>query len=182
MPHRPVDITLDNIMNAIVSHAVRSPAKYVVPYDCEWPSICFSATEDESYVYWQPRRQCDNNHFSGVEQALELSLHRDIITYYTRWYSLNLPITLPYGSCEMLQVISIKDFVLLQENLIGHLLMQQQLALEPTIFIGVVENSEIIISVNNQSGEVGLELPGKPAHKVIAQNIGEFLESIATEF
>ncbi len=49
------------------------------------------------------------------------------------------------------------DFERLQQNLIGHILMKQKLKQAITLFFAVTDEDDIILSVNNNTGEVWAE-------------------------
>ncbi len=78
----------------------------------------------------------------------------------------------------LLQVWSEEDFLRLQENLIGHLVMQRRLRQSPTLFIATTASDEEIVSLSNLTGEVILEQPGRKQRQIIAENLEMFLKSL----
>ncbi|PKC28332.1 hypothetical protein V462_23465 [Pantoea ananatis 15320] len=78
----------------------------------------------------------------------------------------------------LLQVWSEEDFVRLQENLIGHLVMQRRLKQAPTLFIATTDSEENIISLCNLSGHVILETPGRKHRQTLAPDIPSFLNDL----
>ena len=166
-------------MSAQLARIAEYPERYAVPFEPEWPSVCFSDADDNGLCQWRPVPQKGENTFASMEAALSLPLNDDVKMFYTSWYSLNIKVTTSVGSGELLQVISTADFDMLQENLIGHLLMQKQLRLAPTLFIGVLDESDAIISVDNATGIVGVEYPGKPIHLTLGHSLAMFIDSVS---
>lgn len=80
---------------------------------------------------------------------------------------------------ELVQVWSESDFVRVQENLIGHLLMQQRLRQTPTLFIGTTASELTIISLCNLSGQVLREQVGGKRREVLAADLAGFLTRLA---
>ena len=61
-------------------------------------------------------------------------------------------------------------------NLIGHLLAKQRLKQPFTVFFANTEpDSELFLSIDNQTGAIMLEEPGKPALRQVETDIATFL-------
>ncbi|WP_281647049.1 SecY-interacting protein [Parendozoicomonas sp. Alg238-R29] len=146
--------------------------------DPEWPSPCEQAHPDLKLSYWEAVSCPDTLDFSGLETALGLKLHPDIASYYTSFYSNNIPVCCDDGNLELLQVWNRDDFDRLQQNLIGHLMMKKKRKQNPTVFFAVTDDDEIILSVLNETGEVWAERVGKNPHRKMANNLAEFLENL----
>ena len=65
-----------------------------------------------------------------------------------------------------------------QENLIGHLLVQKRLKLSPTLFIATLDSELEVISVCNMSGEVIKETLGTRKRTTLSPSLASFLNSL----
>ncbi len=151
-----------------------------VEQDEQWPSPC-EQTEvaDKGNVFWQPVVIGDEQlSFDNVESALNLTLHQDIKTYFTTFYSDSLNATCHEGELSLLFAWNHDDFQRLQENLIGHILMKQRLKQEETIFFAVTDEEDTIISIINKTGAVWVERVGCKPHKKLADSIAEFIAQL----
>ncbi len=93
--------------------------------------------EKEKASLWQPKKREQCADFSNVEHAIALKLHEDIKTFYASQFCADLPalfspqeITgdhedVKHQDIELIQVWSDEDLARLQENILGHLLMQK---------------------------------------------------------
>jgi SecY interacting protein Syd len=187
---------IDKFVSSYVDAAGESGLKVV--YEANWSSPCLeqtatigaSAPSEGEMVSWAPRMQSRTqdemhkgiqerqNSFSNVESAMSLSLHPDFCEFFTRYYSANFTATAEQGQCELLQVWNDEDFEGLQQNLIGHLLMKQRLKQTPTLFFGLTDEEDFILSIVNDTGEVALEQVGKEPQQIVAPNLAAFLASL----
>ncbi|STW27570.1 Syd protein [Klebsiella michiganensis] len=78
----------------------------------------------------------------------------------------------------LLQTWSPDDFQRVQENLIGHLLVQKRLKLSPTLFIATLDSELEVISVCNMSGEVIKETLGTRKRTTLSPSLAGFLNSL----
>jgi len=69
------------------------------------------------------------------------------------------------------------DMDRLIENQIGHALGKLRNKQTLTFFIACTD-SDYIISINNESGEVVLERPGYPIEKILAPNLIQFIDEL----
>ncbi|BFT31214.1 SecY-interacting protein [Alteromonas sp. D210916BOD_24] len=171
---------LDKFVSSYVTLAGQDGLK--VPFDSEWPSSCYDGTgKAGELVNWTPKMQTNLGSFENVEAALSLSLHPDYCLYFTRYFSGNLSAVASQGNCELLQIWNEEDFTRLQENLIGHLLMKQRLKQPPTLFFGVTDEEDFILSILNDTGEVALEQVGKLPQKILAPNLADFIAQLTPQ-
>lgn len=155
----------------------------IIEYDEQWKSPCETGFHDEAHTYWQPSKiiaeevNFDEHIFSfaNVETALALELHPDIKTYYSTMFSSEVEAVCDEGQLSLLFAWNTDDFERLQENIIGHLLMKQKLKQPETIFFAVTDEEDMIISINNDSGEVWVEQVGCKPHKKLSDSIESFL-------
>jgi SecY interacting protein Syd len=155
-------------------------------FDPEWRSPCeqgapFAADDGERRVAWRPVRRDDSVHdlFSGLERALELELHADIKTFYGRWWSAHLDARAPDGPVSLILLWNVEDAERLLENLVGHALAKRQLRAPFTVFFANTDpESDLFLSVDNATGQVLLEQPGRPPLRVVADSLASFLDSL----
>lgn len=152
-------------------HAPASSDLYGVPSPC--------ALEDRGQqVLWQPQPFMLPPTLEAIERAIDLQLQPSITAFYTTQLAGDMRATLGEQSLTLLQVWSEEDFLRLQENLIGHLVMQRRLRQSPTLFIATTDSEEEIVSVSNLTGEVVLEQPGRKQRTVVAESLEIFLKSL----
>ena len=156
-----------------------------VKQDEEWPSLCEKSTTEQNVlppgeVYWQPIiiDKSEELSFDNVESALELTLHNDIKTYFTLFYSESLDAICDEGELSLLFAWNKSDFERLQENLIGHILMKQRLKQKETIFFAVTDEEDMIISIDNASGAVWVERVGCKPHKQLSDSLAQFISQL----
>ena len=130
----------------------------MVKFDAQWPSPCLVDPDNvakDHWVKWQPiSRQTDpsaNLHHLGT--ALEIKIPEIIEHFYCAYYADHLAVNLDGRVMTLLQVWNEEDFVRLQENIIGHVLMKRRLKQPDTIFIGVTDDDEELISIIPSSGK-----------------------------
>ncbi|EOS96013.1 SecY interacting protein Syd [Erwinia tracheiphila PSU-1] len=152
-------------------HPPASSELYTVPSPCVQEST-------EGRVFWLPQPFTLAKNLDAVERALELRIQPSVVAWYTAQFAGDMEITVDELSCTLLQTWSEDDFVRLQENLIGHLIMQRRLKLSPTLFIATTPSEQEVISVCNLSGEVVLEQTGSKRRKVLSNHIIDFLYNI----
>jgi len=147
----------------------------IVEHDPDWPSPCEQVQADEQPMHWQPKPIEDDVDFSALENAIEITLHNDIKTYFSTIYSNNLPAISEHGNLELLFAWNYADFERLQENIIGHILMKRRLKQKMSVFFAVTDEDDLIISLDNETGSIGVERIGCEAHQVIATSMAEFI-------
>lgn len=171
---------LDKFVSSYVSLA--DPDGLKIPYDPDWSSPCYDEVANAGeLVSWTPKMQTHPGSFENVEAALSLRLHSDYCQYFSRYFSDNFSAMAPQGNCELLQIWNEEDFTRLQENLIGHLLMKQRLKQPPTLFFGLTDEDDFILSIINDTGEVALEQVGKIPQKILAPNLADFIAQLTPQ-
>ena len=152
-------------------HAPASSDLYGVPSPC--------ALEDrDQRGIWQPQPFSLPPTLDAVERAVDIQLQPPMTDFYTTQFAGDMQARFGENQLTLLQVWSEEDFLRLQENLIGHLVMQRRLKQSPTLFIATTDSEEEIISLSNLSGEVILEQPGRKQRVVLAENLEIFLKSL----
>jgi len=150
----------------------------LIEKDEQWPSPCLANDYDEKHQYWQPYNVDEQLTFDNVEEALELTIHDDFKTYFTTIFSDTLDASCHEGALSLLFAWSKDDFQRLQENVIGHILMKQKLKQPVTLFFALTDDDNMILTLNNESGEVWVEKVGKKAHKKVANSLADFVHSL----
>ncbi|MBD8162537.1 SecY-interacting protein [Erwinia persicina] len=138
------------------------------------PSPCIVATHEDE-VWWQPQPFTLAKNLEAVERALDLRLQPSVAGFYTAQFSGDMKGTFSGQRMSLVQVWSEDDFVRVQENLIGHLVMKRRLKHAPTLFIATTESELEVVSVCNISGEVVIEQLGTTKRQVIAPSVQNFL-------
>ncbi|MBY6186978.1 SecY-interacting protein [Marinobacter hydrocarbonoclasticus] len=129
--------------------------------------------DEAGRALWQAHRRSKPGQFDNVETALELTLHPALSEFYGHFFAGNLSFDADFGRGELLQPWNQADFEYLQENLIGHLLMKKKLKQPPTLFIGLVEESMLVL--DNADGSVWIEVPGQQPSEKVADSIDALL-------
>jgi len=150
----------------------------LVEVDEQWKSPCLQESYDDNTMLWQPQLNEDNLSFDNIENALDITLHQEICSYYTAIYSESLHATCSEGQLSLLFPWCKEDFIRLQENIIGHILMKQKLKQPISIFFAVTDDEDFILSINNDNGEVWVERVGCIPHKKVADNLTDFIETL----
>jgi SecY interacting protein Syd len=156
-------------------------------HDEQWLSPCELGAHDTSHHHWQPvameSEVLANNKeealsFANVELALNLELHDDIKTYFTTIFSGDIEALCDEGELSLLFAWNKQDFERLQENIIGHILMKQKLKQAETVFFAVTDEEDMIISLDNNSGEVWVERVGCKPHKKLSDSLVDFISQL----
>ncbi len=140
------------------------------------PSPCILASHaDKEEVWWQPQSFTLAQNLQAVERALDIRLQPALTAFYTTQFAGDMSATWDGIALTLVQVWSEEDFARVQENLIGHLVMQRRLKRTPDLFIATTDSDSDIISVCNLSGEVILTTLGTAGRQVLAPSLAHFL-------
>ena len=141
------------------------------------PSPCIQQTTGEE-IYWLPQPFTLAKNLDAVERALDLQLQPAIVAWYTSQFAGDMHTSIAGKDCTLLQSWSEDDFLRMQENLIGHLVMKRRLKHSPTLFIATTASELDVISVCNLSGEVILEQLGTQKREVLAPDLVTFVSAL----
>jgi SecY interacting protein Syd len=153
-------------------------------YDPEWRSPCevgdpYLDARGKRRVAWRPMRRSRADDFAGLERALEMPVHPAVKAYYGRYWSGGLEAEAPDGHVSLLLLWNNQDADRLVENLIGHALAKRRARTPFSIFFACTEpDSELFLSIENDSGRVMLDAPGRKPLRVVADSLAEFLSSL----
>lgn len=149
-------------------------------YDPEWRSPCeINGPDARGTILWKPLKRAETLDFSGLEKALELILHDDIKTYYSSFYSDTIEAKSEEGRVSLIQLWNDEDFIQLAENLVGHFLAKKKLNHPFTVFFATTEkDSEYFLSIDNETGSVLLEEPGKEPLQDVESSLAKFLNRL----
>lgn len=154
-------------------------------YDPEWQSACYQVEPTEhpqpnAQVPWRPVRQEENHSmFQRLSEALEVSVHPDLIAFYSRYWSDPLPARSSDGELSLLQVWNDDDMERLRSNLIGHALMLRKQKRPLTFFFACTEpDGDYFLSIDNETGVVLLEQPGKKPLRKLADSLADYLDTL----
>lgn len=179
----PLVVALKAFIEKYHEASQEHPDMFRIEYDQDWPSDCYQTiAEQGEWVDWRPISRHLNGPFSDLEKALEISIHPDIVSYYSAYWSDNLDAKTDKGSLQLLQAWNQQDFERLQQNLVGHVLMKRRLNQPETLFFALTDEEDFILTVDNKSGEVLLEQVGLLPQEVLAPNLCTFLQSLTPAF
>lgn len=147
-------------------------------YISNWDAPCYLGKPSGGDIEWQAVPQTEKLDFSGVEHALEMQLDTQVKDFFSYVYAGDLMLEFRDNALELLQVMHPEDAERLQQNMIGHVMMKQRLGQTITLFVGVTDEDDLLISVNNETGEVGLEYAGKDQHEILAPDLASFLAEV----
>ena len=148
------------------------------PWDPEWPSPCELGEPWNGEVYWQPVQRDVPGSMANVATGLDMELHPDLSAYFGHWYAGPLAFSFKGLRIEPVLPWNQIDFERLQENLIGHALMQRRLRLTPTFFLAATRLDSHLISLDNQSGAVLFERVGRAENRKLAPDLATFLSRL----
>jgi SecY interacting protein Syd len=178
--------SLNRALDGFVDRYCRAYPQLHDRFDPDWRSPCelgepWTNDAGVSQCAWQPlRRHGAVGDFAGLERALETVIHPDIKTYYGRYWSGGLEAEAGDGHVSLLFLWNPQDADRLVENLIGHALAKQRARAPFTVFFACTEpESDLFLAIDNASGAVVLEEPGRKPLRTVAADLASFLESLS---
>lgn len=159
------------------------PELYEV-HDPEWRSPCevgepHAWPDGTQVVRWHPVARRYAQDFAGLENALETTIHPDIKAYFGAFWSGGLEARASEGHVSLILLWNQADAERLVGNLIGHALAKQRARAPFSVFFACTEaNSELFLTVENDSGRVLLERPGRKPLRMVAESLGAFLSEL----
>lgn len=174
-----IQLALQNFVADYVTLHETKQQPMLIQYDSNWPSPCYqSKAEQDEWVAWKPMPQLQAPSLNDFEQALDISMDKQLAAYFTSIYSDNLNATTPRGDLQLLLPWNQQDFEQLQQNLIAHVLMKRRLEQDDTLFFAVTDEDDFILSVHNATGKVMLEQVGLEPKEVLANSLLEFIQQL----
>lgn len=171
---------LERLIGRYLESCRRSGASLPVQeYDPRWPSACQVGEPDASgMIRWKPQPRDRVADFSGLERALDVAIHADIKAFYGSYWGSPMELEAQEGGVTLIQIWNEEDFERLIENILGHALAKQRIGAALTIFIACTDEGELMLSVENDTGHVVLEEPGRPPIRQVAASLAELLERL----
>ncbi len=169
---------LTRIYQQIATQAQQASAKPPqIMVDSDWPSPCQAHSNNGQLAAWQPVAQVKASAFNDLEKALPISFSPDFIEFYASVYSHNLTVSFEGARYELLQCWSDQDLTRLAQNMTGHVLMKRRLKQDDSLFIGLTDEEDLLLTLHNQTGQVCLEYLGRAPHQVLSQSLLLFLQN-----
>lgn len=174
-----------------VDHHLKAWPELEAPFDPAWRSPCEIGEpyshpsengpgENGEFIRWRPVKRSLADDFPGLENALETEIHPDIKAYYGEFWSGNLEAEAPDGHVSLILLWNPDDADRLIENQIGHALVNRRSKSPLSLFFACTEpESDLILTVRNDTGEVLLERPGYKPLRTVADSLSEFLDLLA---
>ena len=178
-------MTLNDTVALFFEHYQKTHPLLTIEHDPEWPSPCelgqaFEDADGNSVIAWQPvKRHLSEDDFAGLENALEMPIHPDVKTHYGTYWSANLEAEAPDGHVSLLYLWNPTDAERLIENLIGHAVSCRHNRTPFSVFFACTEtDSDLFLTINNTTGQIQLEEPGKAPLRVVSENLQSFMNQL----
>jgi SecY interacting protein Syd len=148
-------------------------------HDPQWPSPCERGTADaHGFIEWLPVRRTTAPDFSGLESALECTLHPSLTAYFGRYYSDIVTGRTSEGGVSLVQMWNDADYDRFVDNMLGHAMAKQRANQPLTLFFATTDEDEYFLSVDNTSGKVMLESPGQGPIREVALDLATFVARV----
>ena len=173
-------------LDEFMEHTRKTYPELRAPFDPEWRSPAEIGepveTDEGLLINWQPTPRHPDmaaDDFAPLERALDITIHPDIKAYYGAYWAAGLEAEAVDGHVSLLFLWNPDDVARLNENLIGHAMSKQRAKCGMSVFFACTEpESELFLSVDNDSGAVLLEKPGFRPIRQVAGNLAGFLETL----
>ena len=180
-------MTVTEALDSFIEQYLKTYPRLEDVHDPRWRSPCeisepYRDADGTDRIVWRPLKRIHPitpNDFSRLERALELEIHPDLKSYYGRYWSGGLEAEAPQGHVSLLFLWNGEDVIRLTENLVGHALAKRRSRSTYSVFFACTEeDSELFLSVENESGQILLERPGYKPLRTVASSLAEFLDSL----
>jgi len=181
-------VSVQRALENFVSDYQRTYPRLSEIFDPEWRSPCecgepYTDASGIVRVPWRPLpRKLDTavaHDFAGLENALEVTIHPDLKAYYGSYWSGGLEAEAPQGHVSLIFLWNPQDADRLIANLIGHALAKRRQKAPLSVFFACTEvDSELFLSLDNATGQVLLEKPGRRSVEVVADDLAGFIGSL----
>lgn len=151
----------------------------LIEHDPQWPSPCENgAVDEQGFIQYQAVARQPSANLNDLAKALEVEFPDSLNQFYGSFFSGPIQGQFDDHHIELLQVWNEADYDQLQQNITGHVLMKRKLKQADTVFIGLTEQDDLLITVLLETGQVCLEYVGKKPHHVLAESLEAFLASL----
>lgn len=174
----PVATAIRRLADEVVERArADTGALPTVEHDPDWPSPCIAGPVADGRVPWHSVPMARAPDFGRLARALEVPIHTDLVQYFGTVWSAPLPVRFEGNELELLQLWNEQDFEHLLANLIGHALEKKRVRQPLSLFFALVDDDRFL-SLDNQSGAVGLETVGLRTVFPVTPTLSEFLHRV----
>lgn len=179
-----IQLALSQLINEALQ--LSDDGVFYAEFDADWRSPCeipasnkTDLATDTNLISWKPVPQEPKVDFAGLANALETAIHPDLIAFFSGFWSSTIEAKSIEGHASLIQLWNQEDFDRLIENYIGHSIAKRKSKEPLTFFFATTEaDSEYFLSVDNTSGAVLLEEPGRPPLKQVDDNLLNFLQRL----
>lgn len=154
-------------------------------HDSDWSSPCERGQPDaDGWIEWEPVIRDDYSVLAPLESALERSVPDALKAFFGRYWRSTLETRADPGHVSLLGIWNPDDNERLLQNLLGHAQQQRRLfgllqRHPQTLFFACTEpDSEYILSLDIDAGEVIVERPGTRHWRVVAPDLASFLDGL----
>ena len=170
---------LDSFIQRYITAHEQENQSMMVQFDPDWMSPCYRRQgEPGEWVDWLPSVRHEEHDFQELETALGLQLDEQLKTFFSAYWSDNLNAKAERGNLQLLMPWNQDDFVRLQQNLVGHVLMKRRLGQAETFFFAVTDEDDFNLCIDAATGEVVLEQVGLVPQEVLAKDLASFIQSL----
>jgi len=184
-------VSVSDALDRFMTHTLLSYPDLRAPFDPDWRSPCEIGepfdTDQGRLIAWRPLRRHPatvETDFAPLEQALDVTVHPDIKAYYGAYWAAGLEAEAVDGHVSLLFLWNPSDVARLNENLLGHAFARgaranRRARRPPSLFFACTDpDSELFLSVDNDTGTVLLERPGRGTVRQVAGNLADFIDTL----